>query len=200
MLYSIACCFLLVIWLFWSPKVRNVRNNVGMHRVFRIHDDVEVMAHIRGLLSRILNVHIRYDGIVVSRRKTELLISPMKWTRRKVSQSPKVSSGPAFSELYNWTHEQPLNTGGVQQYYLLNFFFATGIQPDPASGHGWRLQGLVCFLRLLEAIVHSSKRPLSRQVAMRVLRPRFPQLLLQGLHADHSRSAETKKMLLILQG
>lgn len=130
--------------------------------------------------------------------KQSCLFPQMKWTRRrrKVSQSPKVSSGPAFSELYNWTHEQPLNTGGVQQYYLLNFFFATGIQPDPASGHGWRLQGLVCFLRLLEAIVHSSKRPLSRQVAMRVLRPRFPQLLLHGLQADHSRSAETKKKVI----
>lgn len=73
--------------------------------------------------------------------------------------------------------------------------YLTGIHPDCCCAKGGQvclLQGLDSvfggLLLCLEAIRHSSRRPLSTHLAIRVCTPPFPQLWLHWLHADHSHS------------
>ena len=75
--------------------------------------------------------------------------------------------------------------------------YLTGIHPDccccfAKGGQVCLLQGLDSvfggLLLCLEAIRHSSRRPLSTHLAIRVCTPPFPQLWLHWLHADHSHS------------
>ena len=75
--------------------------------------------------------------------------------------------------------------------------YLTGIHPDccccfAKGGQVCLLQGLDSvfggLLLCLEATRHSSRRPLSTHLAIRVCTPPFPQLWLHWLHADHSHS------------